>query len=476
MIKKIEEIVKKEALNYIAEHVNLGVFFSDEKRKCLYVNSEWEKISGLTAEESYGYGWLKVIHPDDREMVKRKTIDATNENKLLDVTFRFITPSNEIKYIHLKSIQVTYSEKETGYVGIVLETNFAKTAEKELSQHKRDFSSVINSIDDIIVEVSAQYIIVNIWSGLFKTAQKLRKSLIGQPLQELQISLQLEDIKQIIDDVIQTKKPQLYEFRSNDNEQEKWYSAKLTYLQDNNSQEEPHVLCVLRDITDEKTALLAYRESEEKFTSAFEYAAVGMSIVNIKGEFLQVNKALCKITGYSPEELLKLDFQTLTHADDIDIDLEFVRQMLAGERETYEMEKRYIHKNGHEVWILLSVSLVKDEKNEPIYFISQMQDITIRKENERTLKQTIQNAEQANRAKSDFLSVMSHEIRTPLNAIIGITQILKEDNPAEHQVENLNVLDFSAHNLLILINDILDYNKIEAGKVSFEKISFNLKN
>lgn len=79
-------------------------------------------------------------------------------------------------------------------------------------------------------------------------------------------------------------------------------------------------------------------------------------------------------------------------------------------------------------------------------------------------------------AKSEFLSVMSHEIRTPLNAVIGMSYILKHENPREDQLDNLKVLKFSAENLLSLINDVLDYNKIEAGKLVMEDVPFNINN
>jgi len=85
-------------------------------------------------------------------------------------------------------------------------------------------------------------------------------------------------------------------------------------------------------------------------------------------------------------------------------------------------------------------------------------------------------AENAARAKSDFLSVMSHELRTPLNGVIGMTYLLIQNNPLPTQIENLKTLKFSAENLLVLINDILDFNKIEAGKIDFEEIDFDLKN
>lgn len=98
-----------------------------------------------------------------------------------------------------------------------------------------------------------------------------------------------------------------------------------------------------------------------------------------------------------------------------------------------------------------------------------------RRNYEKLLLASKENAENASRAKADFLSTMSHEIRTPLNAIIGMTHILMQDNPKKTQLENLNILKFSGENLLVLVNDVLDINKIESGKLLLEQSDFNLK-
>ena len=135
----------------------------------------------------------------------------------------------------------------------------------------------------------------------------------------------------------------------------------------------------MTDITERVRAEEALRGSERRFRSSFEDAAIGMALLGTDGRWLRVNRSLCEIVGYTEEELLSKTFQDITHPHDLGSDLDHVRRMLSGEIRTYQMEKRYLHKEGHVLWILLSVSLVHDEEGEPLYFISQIQDITDRK-------------------------------------------------------------------------------------------------
>jgi PAS domain S-box-containing protein len=135
-------------------------------------------------------------------------------------------------------------------------------------------------------------------------------------------------------------------------------------------------LISLRDVTERKRAEEALRESEECFKSAFDYAAIGMALVAPDGRWLKVNRSLCEIVGYSQQELLTKTFQDITHPDDLNIDLNYVHQMLNDEIRTYQMEMRYCHKAGHIVWVLLSASLVRNRMAQPLYFIAQIQDIS----------------------------------------------------------------------------------------------------
>ncbi|MEG4031282.1 MULTISPECIES: PAS domain S-box protein [unclassified Microcoleus] len=143
---------------------------------------------------------------------------------------------------------------------------------------------------------------------------------------------------------------------------------------------------IMRDISDRKQIEMALRNSEEQFRHAFEDASIGMAIVSLDGHWVKVNPALCQILGYSSEELLALTFQDITHPDDLDADLSYANQLLAGTISTYQLEKRYFHKQGHIIWILLDGSLVQDGQGNSLHFIAQIQDITARKEAQKTLE------------------------------------------------------------------------------------------
>jgi PAS domain S-box-containing protein len=128
------------------------------------------------------------------------------------------------------------------------------------------------------------------------------------------------------------------------------------------------------------------REAEERFRLSFEEAPIGVALVGVDGRWLRVNRALCQIVGYPAEQMLQLGFQDITHPDDVDADLEHIRRLLAGEIRTNEIEKRYVHADGHTVWIQLNVALARDDSGQPLYFITQVQDITGRKATEEKVR------------------------------------------------------------------------------------------
>ncbi|MBF0462480.1 MAG: PAS domain S-box protein [Magnetococcales bacterium] len=138
------------------------------------------------------------------------------------------------------------------------------------------------------------------------------------------------------------------------------------------------VRITLADISERKQSE-ALRLSESRFRGAFETAAHGMALVSPEGRWLKVNQSLCTILGYGEEELLATDFQTITHPDDLSVGLACLRQLLAGTISNFQSKKRYFHKDGHVVWVLLSVAMVRDGDGQPIHFVTQIQDISVQK-------------------------------------------------------------------------------------------------
>jgi diguanylate cyclase (GGDEF)-like protein/PAS domain S-box-containing protein len=126
-------------------------------------------------------------------------------------------------------------------------------------------------------------------------------------------------------------------------------------------------------------------ESEDLFRSVFEQAAVGITLTRLDGSYGRANQKFAELLGYTVDELCMLDFQSITHPDDLAPDLELVNRLLQGECETYSLEKRFLHKKGEFIWCNLTVSLRKNDQGKPLHFIAIMEDITARKQVEQTL-------------------------------------------------------------------------------------------
>ena len=187
-----------------------------------------------------------------------------------------------------------------------------------------------------------------------------------------------------------------------------------------------------------------------------------------------VNDGFTRIFGYTLEEVIgKRPGNVLQGPESEPGTLHQINER-ASNQESFSTEVINYHKDGTKKWLKLDLNPVFDDEGNLTNFISIETDITETKLNERALEEAKEKAESAARAKAHFLSTMSHEIRTPMNAVIGMSNLLLEEDLPARQREYIDTLKFSSDNLLNLINDILDFSKIEAGKINFESIQFDL--
>ncbi len=230
-----------------------------------------------------------------------------------------------------------------------------------------------------------------------------------------------------------------------------------------------------RTLNSQEYAHEVWRERAALYQITFNQAAVGIAHVGMNGEILQINNKFCEIVGYSHDEMLAMTFRDITHPEDLNNNINIFNQVLKSEVLTFTTEKRYIHKSGRYVWCNLTSTVVEDDDGKPKYFVSIVEDITRRKQAEEDLIKSKEAAEAANRMKSAFLANMSHEIRTPMNGIIGMTELTLMTELDHEQRDYLETVKTSANTLLVLINDILDLSKVEAGKIDLEWVEFSIE-
>lgn len=153
------------------------------------------------------------------------------------------------------------------------------------------------------------------------------------------------------------------------------------------------IIMYTEDITARKKTAQQLVLSESQFRGAFEASPTGIAIVSLQGNWVTVNAAISNILGYTEAELMKLTFQDITHPDDLDADLALVNELLEAKRKHYQLEKRYLHKNGEYIWAILSVSLVRDAEGNPKHFVSQITDINTQRITQNKLAQTLDRLE-----------------------------------------------------------------------------------
>jgi len=205
------------------------------------------------------------------------------------------------------------------------------------------------------------------------------------------------------------------------------------------------------------------RANEAELRAIFDLAAVGTGMVDpISGRFLRVNEQLCKMTGYTRDELLARSTSDITHPDDRERDREVMRTLLTEQSDRWSTEKRYVRRDGEVIWVLVNGTIVRGNGGKGTHLIAHAADITDRRRADDALRE-------ANRLKDEFLATLSHELRTPLNVVAGWIQILRRDQACDpHIGRGLQVIERNTDSLRRLTDDLIGMSSVLTGRVRLE--------
>jgi two-component system sensor histidine kinase/response regulator len=253
----------------------------------------------------------------------------------------------------------------------------------------------------------------------------------------------------------------------------KYLSLIITKIIESENGKPRSVIGTVQDISDRKVAELNIRQTEDNYKLVLETIKLAAISLDNEGSIIFCNKYLANLLGYHQDQLIGLKWYE-----------RFIPQNLQGVfKEWYEnhsIKSNYVNpvicRNGDQRIISWQNTTIYDDAGHIKQTTSIGEDVTDQQKDRQKLVNAKEEAEKASLFKSEFLSTMSHEIRTPMNAVIGTTNLLLEDNPRPDQLAYLNNLKFSGENLLGIIDDILDYNKIEAGKLELNKAPLNISN
>lgn len=479
-----EELASREKqFREVVENATDMIYELDENGRFSYANPIMESTCHYTREQLTSMHYWDLVRPDFRERVI-----AFYQKQRKDKT--------EVTYLEFPIISQNGSDVRVGQnVRMFFNNNWIT----KVSVVARDITVLVKAREALQKnEELFRTLTENAPVGIYQLDQSGNVTFINKKwfeivgLEEREMSAEArrsaifeEDRDQVIDaweQTIRNQSVRSLEFR--------YFTPKkgITWVTNNlhpirNRENEVYAFIgTMSDITDMKQAQQKLEESERlyRLISTNSKDLISLYKAEKKPVRTYVSPSVKEILGYEPEELIGKSSIDMIHPDDqAHMTNEVHEQTMRGQsaRAEYRMRK----KDGSLIWLESNSNPFFDERGKMIGFQTSARDITQRKlaelalrESENNLREAKDKAEDATRAKSQFLSMMSHEIRTPMNAIIGLTTLLSQENPRSDQKESLKLLKFSGENLLTIINDILDFSKIEAGKVELEQIDFDL--
>ena len=410
--------------------------------------------------------WRERIHPDDRAATLAILEANQDEGIPFEMTYRIVLPDGRIRVIHE---QIDPLVDESGIVvsepGTVQDITEADHAQRALRESEARFRSFMEHapFEMVVKDTEGHYLVVN--RQVEETWRIPAAELLGLRTREVPKSASFEIVEAMDREVLATGRAVTREICFSELGGVWRYEVKFPIT--DSAGRIVSIGGVAVDVSDRKKAELALQESEARFRSFLENAPLEMVVKDLDGRFLMVSRAVEEIWGKTSEELLGRHTRDITESPGVSAVEEMDREVT----QTGRSVAREVHFPGwREDWAYAVKFPIKDAAGKLVAIGSVVLNITEQKHVEQELIRAKEQAEIANRAKSQFLANMSHELRTPLNAIIGFSDIISDQlfGPvgSGKYLEYAHDIRDSGTHLLGIVNSILDTSKIEAG--SFE--------
>lgn len=391
MTRSYRQNAKRLAL--ATETAEIAIWEWDIETNEILFDSMASVVFGLpVGTQRIDYGdFEKLIHEADLFAFRVDVEQAMQQHKPMEIRFR-IHHGDEIRMLHT-SAELYFNDagQIVSLVGVSYDITEDWQHQKQIMETEQRWKHALEGSGAGVWDWHVSDNVVVFSDKLLSMLGYLPGEIIGKMENWLKL-IHPEDIERVTADINRMLSGEKPEYRNehrvlSKDGSWKWVLGSATVGERDALGNPLRVIGTKTDISWRKQAELALQQSEERFRNAFDTAAIGMAIVGLDGKWLEVNGALCRMLGYTEEELMCKTFVDVTHPDDLDLDLQYVQQLLKGDLEHYQMEKRYFHKTGDIIFVLLSVSLVRNEKGEVIHFISQIEDVTARKSESDRIRQ-----------------------------------------------------------------------------------------